>query len=515
MIQYTMTEIEIDNKKQLNRFKNVPPSPSYIAGIIDGDGCIFIRKITDGYQSGFTITQCRTNILQIIKYHFGGSITSSSNRNDKYINIMNDDNYIYKYNIRNQYNLIIRNNEYQILLDYLYNRFIIKEKQYQLLYNFNKLANIQNKNEEKEELYLTCSDYNKKCDIDEKYFNRLNIEYIAGLFDAEGCIFINKKKINSYYISICQKNHLSILNKINEFLGVGNVYNHSFTIYNKLDCLKFIKLVKDYLIVKYNQVEAFETFLLTSDKIIKEKMYAICNKEKHEIEIFNELNQNDNGKERYLEMLKFKELKKQVCREIRIKQIYREKSEKMKGTGNHNYGKTFSEETKKKMSNSIRDSKGGISDEIIKTVRKMIEEGYKNVQIQEILNLSRDTVSKIKNNKLVCRTEEKKEHKSLSKEQLNISKRKISTDDIIFVIEKYIENMKPSQILYYFMEQNKTNITIDIIKNIKRNLTHNKSILYESEVSRDKYEYYLSLRKKFTEIIYKNNSNTNSNISNG
>ncbi len=146
----------------------------------------------------------------------------------------------------------------------------------------------------------------------------------------------------------------------------------------------------------------------------------------------------------------------------------------------------------------------------------MIEEGYKNVQIQKMLNLSRDTVSKIKNDKLVCRTEEKKEHKPLSKQQLNISKRKISTDDIIFVIEKYIENMKPSQILYYFMEQNKTNITIDIIKNIKRNLTHNKSILYESEVSRDKYEYYLSLRKQFTEIIYKNNSNNNnSNIING
>ena len=39
-----------DNKRQLNRFKNNPPHPSYIAGFIDGDGCIFIRKIIDGYQ---------------------------------------------------------------------------------------------------------------------------------------------------------------------------------------------------------------------------------------------------------------------------------------------------------------------------------------------------------------------------------------------------------------------------------------------------------------------------------
>ena len=42
-----------DNKRQLNSFKNNPPHPSYIAGFIDGDGCIFIRKIIDGNQHKF------------------------------------------------------------------------------------------------------------------------------------------------------------------------------------------------------------------------------------------------------------------------------------------------------------------------------------------------------------------------------------------------------------------------------------------------------------------------------
>ena len=72
-----------DNQTHLNRFKTTPPHQSYIAGFIDGDGCIFIRKITDGYQSGITISQSRTNILQVLRHHFGGSITSSTNRNDK------------------------------------------------------------------------------------------------------------------------------------------------------------------------------------------------------------------------------------------------------------------------------------------------------------------------------------------------------------------------------------------------------------------------------------------------
>jgi len=44
MLQYTTMEIEQDNLIHLRRFNNVTPDASYIAGFIDGDGCIFIRK---------------------------------------------------------------------------------------------------------------------------------------------------------------------------------------------------------------------------------------------------------------------------------------------------------------------------------------------------------------------------------------------------------------------------------------------------------------------------------------
>ena len=221
--------ITLDNQKHLQRFKNNPPHPSYISGFIDGDGCIFIRKISDGFQSGITITQCRTNILQIIRHHFGGSITASLNRNDKTINIMDSDDYFYKYNIRNQYNLLIRNNEYEILLNYLKYSFIIKEKQYQLLYDFNKIANLQNKNQEKEQIHLLCTKLNQKCHLDELYIARINNEYIAGLFDAEGCFYINNNKF-TYVISISQKNHPLILNKISQFLGFGETKKYEFKI---------------------------------------------------------------------------------------------------------------------------------------------------------------------------------------------------------------------------------------------------------------------------------------------
>lgn len=110
--------------------------------------------------------------------------------------------------------------------------------------------------------------------------------------------------------------------------------------------------------------------------------------------------------------------------------------------------------------------------------------------------------TRIKNGDLVCRNEEKDNNKKLSREEINLSKRKIHLDEIIFVLEKYIEKWKPTQILDYLIEErNKNNIpnnvTIDIIKNIKRNLQNNKTIIYESETSKNIYEYYLSLLEKY------------------
>jgi hypothetical protein len=497
--------IELDNQKHLQRFTHDPPDPSYIAGLIDGDGCIFIRKITDGYQSGFTITQCRTNVLQIIRYHFGGNITSSINRNNKTINIVNN-NYIDKYNKRNQYNLLIRSNEYSLLLNFIKNNMVIKNGQINCLHKFLQLVNLQNKSEEKEELYKKCSDYNKKVLPNTINFKNITNEYIAGLFDAEGCFYICLKNPNKFYISITQKNNPDVLVFMSQLLGFGNIdCEEKFKIYKRSDCLKFIQLIKEHLIVKYNQAEAFETFLKTNDINIKEQMYTICNKEKHEIEIFSDLNQNENGKEGYLESMRLICLKEQICKEIHLKQVYRVKSEKMKGEGNHNFGKTFSEETKKKMSISIRESRCGVSDEIIIEVRKLIAEGNKNIEIQKFLNLPRHTVTRIKNGEIVCRNEEKKEKLSLTQVEINLSKRKIKTNEIIIVIEKLNEKWKPTQILDYLIEErNKNNtpneLTIDIIKNIKRNLTNKKDVIYESELPKEMYEYYTQLLKEFTEI---------------
>jgi hypothetical protein len=260
------------------------------------------------------------------------------------------------------------------------------------------------------------------------------------------------------------------------------------------------------VIVKYNQVIAFETFLQTTDLIIKEQMYRITNEEKHKIEHFTNLNQNEQGKEGYLETNHLKELKRIVCNQILIKEVYKKKSENMMGEGNHNFGKKFSEEHKKKMSTSIRESKNGVSDEIIIKTRHLFQEGRKNIEIQDILNLPSHTITRIKNGTIVCRTEEKIERTPLTQEELNLSKRKIQPDEIIIVVEKFIKSWKPSQILEYLIKirdkQHILNtITIDIIKNIKRNIQKDKRLLYENEITHLKYNYFIELVNKCKEII--------------
>lgn len=308
----------------------------------------------------------------------------------------------------------------------------------------------------------------------------------------------NGNKFIQYFS--CTKNHPVILEKIRDFLKFGYVRKNEYMIRDKTDCLKFIALVKEGLIVKYNQALAFETYLMTSDVAVKKEMYKICNEEKHKIEQFNDVNCNNEEKKGYLELMRLREMKDQVCKEIHLKQVYKDKSEKMQGAGNHNFGKLKSTETKKKMSTSIRDAKGGVTDEIILKVRALIKEGKKNMEIQELLTLPRHTVTRIKNGIMLCRTEEKQTDPKipLSKEAQNIKKRKIHLEEMCIVIEKLVKEEKPMVILEYLdalrlKQQIKNNLTTNIIQNIRKDISKGELPFYKSEVSPDKYEHYLKL----------------------
>jgi hypothetical protein len=492
-------KIEEDNQMFLDIFKNVPPHPSYIAGFIDGDGNIFIRKIMDGYQSGIVISQSRTNILQVLRYHFGGSITTSENRNNNE-NIIDKNGYYDKKTIRNEYNLIIRSNEYSKLLEFLRDTFVVKHEQYECLYSINKISNLPGFGNERNVYFQRCHTLNKKQEIVELKIDRINIHYIQGLFDAEGCVYIDKD-LNKKNIRISQKNNPLLLDQIALFFGFGkkNKENECYIITSSNDILEFIKKIKNGCIVKYNQLCAMEIFLNTNDPIVKKKMYKICNREKHEVESISEdkLNQKNIGKNAYIEFLQIKERMYHVFIEIRKIKQYKEKSENMMGELNHNYGKEKTEEIKKKMSFTHKIKKG-IPDEIILKVREMLKNGYKGVDIEKELNVGRHVVSRIKTGTLVCLNEEKT-HTCKTLEERSINKRKLDLHEILFVLDKLFENENQTKILKLLKEKrisdslDTNEITIDMIKNIKRKILKNELPLYPFE---EHYHEYMEKLKK-------------------
>jgi len=351
-----------DNLLKLNKFKHITLNPSYIAGLIDGDGTIFIRKIKDGFQSGISLTQSRTNILQIIQYHYGGTIVSPSEILTE--DILNEDGFYDKNNRRNSYTLFIRSNEYNFILNDIYKHIILKQTQINALMEFSKIANKQNMNEEKERLYQICKETNLTKENEDYDISRLNINYIKGLFDAEGHIFLSYKKINNeirftkgVYMKITQKNHPKIIDEIHKFLNFGKKSYYNYYVDTFEDCLKLIDLLKDNLIIKQNQINAFETYLKTrldkTEKYCEEihikrlDLYKIINMEKHQIEIYREESKSNEtipNKAGYEQ--KLKNINKEIINEKELKkqEFYLAKSESMKGENHHFFGKKLSEE---------------------------------------------------------------------------------------------------------------------------------------------------------------------------
>lgn len=466
------SEIMHDNILHFNKFKCVPPNASYIAGFIDGDGCIFIRKISDGFQTGIQISQSRINILLILQHHFGGTIrqshTNRTNASDT---------------LRNQYNLNIRSNEYKLILSYIYHHIIIKTCQIKALKEISNYVNKTKFNDKKEKCYFACSTANKNKTFDCQHLVKMNDEYISGLFDAEGCLYISKNKMGSHFISISQKSHPEVLESIKQYLGFGNVYKSTYVINSKESCLKFIKIVEHNLIVKYNQCQYYKQYLLTTDKLIKCEMYNKCNYEKHANEEFNyDMYDGLLNKNMYNSHTIFNDMRNKCLYKISHDDLLQKL--------------TINNSSNQHLHIAKKIKKNKLSEEILICVRERINEGKQNIDIENEFQLKRHVVSRIKNNVMVLKNETKRPNIKKTQEQQNIERRKISIQTILKIIDKLIENKLPSVILNEVLEEDmNSKLTIDIVKNIKRKIKDNVVPFYDFEVPKNVYERYVELIK--------------------
>jgi len=472
-----------DNLQKFSFFKETPPHPAYIAGFIDGDGTIYIRKIKDGYQVGITISQCRSVILYILKHHFGGEVS---------FNLENQEGQ------RNCHSYVNRGKTLPFLVDYIKDEILIKKIQIDAVKNILPLLNKQN--DEKEKYFQECFNQNKeKIHVD---IPNLKIEWIAGLFDAEGNIQLTERGVR---IKITQKNNVKCLEKIKEYFGYGKVDKILWVIYSKENCIDFCNKIKDYLIVKRNQIEkVLEYFENKNLEIIE-----FIKLEKHLPD--NQIISYENLGFPIDEKIKLKDID---VKTLKMENFKKRQSERMTGEGNPNFGKERSKEHSQKISQSTFGKHRTLSDQ---QILEILELKGKETQekIAEKYNVSRALIYKIHSGKLVPTSyyqkhlEKKKEpHKKdwiksfgYSDEEVNaingaLTKRNLEGKTMALIWyygklsktkNKYPIKLSAPKLSEYFTEKLGKKVSIDMIKNI----WNKKTKLYKFDFETFNYQNYL------------------------
>lgn len=267
---------EIIKSVKINRvmeeLKEFEISPYYLAGFFDGDGSICI---TQGLSLQIQFTQCVKSVLIKIQEIFGGSLYSREGKNE---------------NQRIQHSLRLCGRDCEKILKYLNIGSIMKWEQVQIAKRFINLNNLQDLENKKIELREKMRKLNKSYKITHnKPYDKMNWEYIAGIFDAEGCIHMSKKqkKNGSYrycfgYIKICQKNDFQLLNKIREFVGHGRTNDKLCWKTERMDFAKYdLTRIYPLLIVKQKQAKDCLEFLDCNDENRKKELFEAIKIDKH------------------------------------------------------------------------------------------------------------------------------------------------------------------------------------------------------------------------------------------
>jgi len=99
---------------------------------------------------------------------------------------------------------------------------------------------------------------NKNKESYDKDYSKITNAYIAGIFDAEGNVYLNDTKRLRFYVKITQKCDPLLIEKIKEFLKFGNIYpseNYRIRFESKINVIKFYEIVKDFINIKKEKFE--------------------------------------------------------------------------------------------------------------------------------------------------------------------------------------------------------------------------------------------------------------------
>ncbi len=201
----------------------------YLGGLYDADGSIFINKTRHGYVLKVCFSQTRPEIMKMLQMVYGGKIYVGKNRKLRTQNVINENDPVKGTLVKQQYDYVITGKHCDKILDILEKGCIKKYENTQIAKKFLKYLNVYNTNSEKEKLYTDMTELNrgKQERLNEPY-NRVDTDYICGIFDGDGYIysecFKNRSSTNKvprlvgFCLVIIQKSDLKLLEHINNYV---------------------------------------------------------------------------------------------------------------------------------------------------------------------------------------------------------------------------------------------------------------------------------------------------------
>lgn len=221
-------------------------NPSYIAGFCDGDGSICIGKCNTGFQLKVEFTQCNKMFIEALNGHFDNIGKLYVDSRKKYVN-------------EQAYSLRFCGHKAKSVLQLVADYGVIKAPQAKLAIEFLDLVNKPNLRDKKEEYCQRIKSMNDDKLSYEKDYTKVNDAYIAGLFDAEGNVYISEPTPKfRYYVKITQKSDAVVVDKIQKYLQFGNIsasepYRIRFM--SKANVNKFHNVVQEYCLIKLEKLQ--------------------------------------------------------------------------------------------------------------------------------------------------------------------------------------------------------------------------------------------------------------------
>jgi hypothetical protein len=248
----------------------------YLSGWFDGDGCIMIEKQNnDGFSLRIKLSQSDENWINTIHKFYPFLNKSMGKRKEKE---------------RYEFELRAAGKKIEPLIDDLLKYSILKYEQLVEAKSYISLINTVNQTAKKLQIYNKLKEL-KENRNQQPLYDRLNIQYIAGLFDAEGSIGIYNNKVR---VKITQKSDIVLLEHIGKlYNNTTKINNYAICFYDS-NCIPFLNDMQKYCIYKIPQINACIQYLnlKTVDKSnetieLMNKYVQILKDEKH-INVINE-----------------------------------------------------------------------------------------------------------------------------------------------------------------------------------------------------------------------------------